>query len=433
MTSEPRPLAVVYSINPPFSTVMIRSLKILLLAMLPQIAGAGIEDKGKILALINGIPVYEGDAFFLEELNKLDEHGRSEYVKMNMDPIVEQELLYQEAMARDIKNTEEYRRRLKNEEKRTVNRRLNGILWLFEKESERLKRARDPMAVPAVALDPLVTVRWFLDDHTAVADIIKRVRHELLAQHYEREKLKWLIDTITRFPVSINDIAVDDESLSTAAALWGNKKKTEKFKKDEMSPLWELFLKAMDIDPAGVLELEGEALAEFRAKLTTSTMRVGERTYPLTDLPLFANQINRQSTRFIFKYPAIPFQAIKHSVFYNAAMEDGIGESPEQQAMLEHYLIYGPKPRTSRGLSPDRRLAIGSLIHQYANIKQYQVTPQEIMEFYEKNKSKFNPELDNDELHTEIIRHLQRQRARSSRDKLLQELTEKATIEKFHN
>ncbi|MFM1548922.1 MAG: hypothetical protein ACKJSG_05950, partial [Lentisphaeria bacterium] len=84
---------------------MIRSLKILLLAMLPQIADAGIEDKGKILVLINGIPVYEGDAFFLEELNKLDEHGRNEYVKMNMDPIVEQELLYQEAMARDIKNT----------------------------------------------------------------------------------------------------------------------------------------------------------------------------------------------------------------------------------------------------------------------------------------------------------------------------------------
>ncbi|MFM1550093.1 MAG: hypothetical protein ACKJSG_11870, partial [Lentisphaeria bacterium] len=201
----------------------------------------------------------------------------------------------------------------------------------------------------------------------------------------------------------------------------------------EMSPLWELFLKAVDIDPASVLGLEGEALAKFRAKLTTSTMHVGERTYPLSDLPLFAKQINNQSTRFIFKYPTIPFHAIKRSVFYNAAMEDGIGKSPEQQAMLKRYLMYGPKPRTSRGLSPDRRLAIGSLMHQYANIKQYQITPQEITEFYEKNKSKFNPELNDDELHTEIIRHLQRQRARGSRAKLLKELTKKATIEKFHN
>ena len=411
---------------------MIRPLTILLLAMLLPIAAAGVEDKGKLLAIVNGVSVYEADVFFLEELNKLDEHGRNEYVKMNIDPIVEQELLYQEAMERDIKNTEEYRRRAGNEENNTVNRRVNGFIWLFEKENERLKRVRDPMIVPDVAVDPLATVRWFLDDHTPVADIIKRVRHELLAQRYEKERLKWLIDTITRFPVSVNDVVIDEETLRTAAALWGDKK-TEKPKEGEMAPLWELFLKAADIDPAGVLELEGEALAEFRAKLAKSTMRVGERTYPLSDLPLFAKQINRQSTRFIFKYPIIPFQAIKRCVFYNAAMEDGIGESPEQQAMLEHYLTYGPKPRTSRGLSPDRRLAIGTLMHQNANIKQYQITPQEITEFYEKNKSKFNPDLDDDELRQEIVRHLQRQRARGSRAKLLKELTEKATIEIFHN
>lgn len=411
---------------------MIRPLTILLLAMLLPIAADSVEDKGKLLAIINGISVYEADVFFLEELNKLDEHGRNEYVKMNIDPIVEQELLYQEAMARDIKNTEEYRRRLKNEEKNTVNRRLNGIIWLFEKENERLKRARDPMIVPDVAVDPLATVRWFLDDHTPVADIIKRVRRELLVRRYEKERLKWLIDTITRFPVSVNDVVIDEEALRTAAALWGDKK-TEKPKEGEMAPLWELLLKAADIDPAGVLELEGEALAEFRTKLATSTMRVGERTYPLSDLPQFATLINRQSTRSIFTYPIIPFQVIKLCVFYNAAMEDGIGESPEQQAMLEHYLTYGPKPRISRGLSPDRRLAIGTLRHQYADIKQYQITPQEITEFYEKNKSKFNPDLDDDELRQEIIRHLRRQRARGSRAQLLKELTEKATIEIFHN
>jgi hypothetical protein len=411
---------------------MIRPLTILLLAMLLPIAADGVEDKGKLLAIINGISVYEADVFFLEELNKLDEHGRNEYVKMNIDPIVEQELLYQEAMARDIKNTEEYRRRLKNEEKNTVNRRLNGIIWLFEKENERLKRARDPMSVPDVAVAPLATVRWFLDDHTPVADIIKRVRRELLVRRYEKERLKWLIDTITRFPVSVNDVVIDEEALRTAAALWGDKK-TEKPKEGEMAPLWELLLKAADIDPAGVLELEGEALAEFRTKLATSTMRVGERTYPLSDLPQFATLINRQSTRSIFTYPIIPFQVIKLCVFYNAAMEDGIGESPEQQAMLEHYLTYGPKPRISRGLSPDRRLAIGTLRHQYADIKQYQITPQEITEFYEKNKSKFNPDLDDDELRQEIIRHLRRQRARGSRAQLLKELTEKATIEIFHN
>jgi len=400
--------------------------------MLLPIAADGVEDKGKLLAIINGISVYEADVFFLEELNKLDEHGRNEYVKMNIDPIVEQELLYQEAMARDIKNTEEYRRRLKNEEKNTVNRRLNGIIWLFEKENERLKRARDPMIVPDVAVDPLATVRWFLDDHTPVADIIKRVRRELLVRRYEKERLKWLIDTITRFPVSVNDVVIDEEALRTAAALWGDKK-TEKPKEGEMAPLWELLLKAADIDPAGVLELEGEALAEFRTKLATSTMRVGERTYPLSDLPQFATLINRQSTRSIFTYPIIPFQVIKLCVFYNAAMEDGIGESPEQQAMLEHYLTYGPKPRISRGLSPDRRLAIGTLRHQYADIKQYQITPQEITEFYEKNKSKFNPDLDDDELRQELISHLQQQRARGSRAQLLKELTEKATIEIFHN
>jgi len=400
--------------------------------MLLPIAADSVEDKGKLLAIINGISVYEADVFFLEELNKLDEHGRNEYVKMNIDPIVEQELLYQEAMARDIKNTEEYRRRLKNEEKNTVNRRLNGIIWLFEKENERLKRARDPMIVPDVAVDPLATVRWFLDDHTPVADIIKRVRRELLVRRYEKERLKWLIDTITRFPVSVNDVVIDEEALRTAAALWGDKK-TEKPKEGEMAPLWELLLKAADIDPAGVLELEGEALAEFRTKLATSTMRVGERTYPLSDLPQFATLINRQSTRSIFTYPIIPFQVIKLCVFYNAAMEDGIGESPEQQAMLEHYLTYGPKPRISRGLSPDRRLAIGTLRHQYADIKQYQITPQEITEFYEKNKSKFNPDLDDDELRQELISHLQQQRARGSRAQLLKELTEKATIEIFHN
>ena len=432
--SEPQPLAVVYFTNPPFSTVMtmIRPLTILLLAMLLPIAAAGVEDKGKLLAIVNGVSVYEADVFFLEELNKLDEHGRNEYVKMNIDPIVEQELLYQEAMERDIKNTEEYRRRAGNEENNTVNRRVNGIIWLFEKENERLKRVRDPMIVPDVAVDPLATVRWFLDDHTPVADIIKRVRHELLAQRYEKERLKWLIDTITRFPVSVNDVVIDEEILRTAAALWGDKK-TEKPKEGEMAPLWELFLKAADIDPAGVLELEGEALAEFRTKLAKSTMRVGERTYPLSDLTQFAVLINRQSTRFIFKYPIIPFQAIKRSVFYNAAMEDGIGESPEQQAMLEHYLTYGPKPRTSRGLSPDRRLAIGTLMHQNANIKQYQITLQEITEFYEKNKAKFNPDLDDDELRQKIVRHLQRQRARGSRAKLLKELTKKSTIEIFHN
>jgi hypothetical protein len=411
---------------------MIRPLTILLLAMLLPIAADGVEDKGKLLAIINGISVYEADVFFLEELNKLDEHGRNEYVKMNIDPIVEQELLYQEAMARDIKNTEEYRRRLKNEEKNTVNRRLNGIIWLFEKENERLKRARDPMSVPDVAVAPLATVRWFLDDHTPVADIIKRVRRELLVRRYEKERLKWLIDTITRFPVSVNDVVIDEEALRTAAALWGDKK-TEKPKEGEMAPLWELLLKAADIDPAGVLELEGEALAEFRTKLATSTMRVGERTYPLSDLPQFATLINRQSTRSIFTYPIIPFQVIKLCVFYNAAMEDGIGESPEQQARLEHYLTYGPKPRISRGLSPDRRLAIGTLRHQDADIKQYQITPQAITEFYEKNKSKFNPDLDDDELRQEIIRHLRRQRARGSRAQLLKELTEKATIEIFHN
>ncbi len=411
---------------------MIRPLTILLLAMLLPIAAAGVEDKGKLLAIVNGVSVYEADVFFLEELNKLDEHGRNEYVKMNIDPIVEQELLYQEAMERDIKNTEEYRRRAGNEENNTVNRRVNGIIWLFEKENERLKRVRDPMIVPDVAVDPLATVRWFLDDHTPVADIIKRVRHELLAQRYEKERLKWLIDTITRFPVSVNDVVIDEEILRTAAALWGDKK-TEKPKEGEMAPLWELFLKAADIDPAGVLELEGEALAEFRTKLAKSTMRVGERTYPLSDLTQFAVLINRQSTRFIFKYPIIPFQAIKRSVFYNAAMEDGIGESPEQQAMLEHYLTYGPKPRTSRGLSPDRRLAIGTLMHQNANIKQYQITLQEITEFYEKNKAKFNPDLDDDELRQKIVRHLQRQRARGSRAKLLKELTKKSTIEIFHN
>ena len=411
---------------------MIRPLTILLLAMLLPIAAAGVEDKGKLLAIVNGVSVYEADVFFLDELNKLDEHGRNVYVKMNMDPIVEQELLYQEAMERDIKNTEEYRRRAGNEENNTVNRRVNGIIWLFEKENERLKRVRDPMIVPDVAVDPLATVRWFLDDHTPVADIIKRVRHELLAQRYEKERLKWLIDTITRFPVSVNDVVIDKETLRTAAALWGDKK-TEKPKEGEMAPLWELFLKAADIDPAGVLELEGEALAEFRTKLAKSTMRVGERTYPLSDLTQFAVLINRQSTRFIFKYPIIPFQAIKRSVFYNAAMEDGIGESPEQQAMLEHYLTYGPKPRTSRGLSPDRRLAIGTLMHQNANIKQYQITLQEITEFYEKNKAKFNPDLDDDELRQKIVRHLQRQRARGSRAKLLKELTKKSTIEIFHN
>jgi len=401
--------------------------------MLLPIADAGVEDKGKLLAIVNGVSVYEADAFFLEELNKLDEHGRNEYVKMNIDPVVEQELLYQEAMVRDVKNTEEYRRRVGNEEKKTVNRRLNGILWLFEKENERLKRVRDPMIVPDVAVDPLATVRWFLDDHTPVADIIKRVRHELLAQRYEKERLKWLIDTITRFPVSVNDVVIDEETLRTAAAFWGDKKKTEKLKEGEMAPLWELFLKAADIDPAGVLELEGEALAEFRTKLAASTMRVGERTYPLPDLPQFAAMVNRQSTRFIFKYPVIPFQAIKRSVFYNAAMEDGIGESPEQQAMLEHYLTHGPKTRTARGLSPDRRLAIGALIHQYSDIKQYQITPQEITEFYEKNKSKLNPGLNDDELRQEIVRHLQRQKAQGSRAKLLKELTQKANIEIFHN
>ena len=411
---------------------MIRPLTILLLAMLLPIAADGVEDKGKLLAIINGISVYEADVFFLEELNKLDEHGRNEYVKMNIDPIVEQELLYQEAMARDIKNTEEYRRRLKNEEKNTVNRRLNGIIWLFEKENERLKRARDPMSVPDVAVAPLATVRWFLDDHTPVADIIKRVRRELLVRRYEKERLQWLIDTITRFPVSVNDVVIDEEALRTAAALWGDKK-TEKPKEGEMAPLWELLLKAADIDPAGVLELEGEALAEFRTKLATSTMRVGERTYPLSDLPQFATLINRQSTRSIFTYPIIPFQVIKLCVFYNAAMEDGIGESPEQQARLEHYLTYGPKPRISRGLSPDRRLAIGTLRHQDADIKQYQITPQAITEFYEKNKSKFNPDLDDDELRQELISHLQQQRARGSRAQLLKELTEKATIEIFHN
>jgi len=413
--------------------IMIRPLTILLLAMLLPIAAAGVEDKGKVLAIVNGVSVYEADVFFLEELNKLDEHGRNEYVKMNIDPIVEQELLYQEAVARDVKNTEEYRRRAGNEENNTVNRRVNGIIWLFEKENERLKRVRDPMIVPDAAVDPLVTVRWFLDDHTPVDDIIKRVRHELLAQRYGKERLKWLIDTITRFPVSVNDVVIDEETLRTAAALWGDKKKTEKLKDGEMAPLWELFLKAADIDPAGVLELEGEALAEFRTKLATSTMRVGERTYPLSDLPQFAAMINRRPTGFIFKYPIIPFQAINRSVFYNAAMEDGIGESPEQQAMIEHYLTYGPKARTARGLSPDRRLAIGTLMHQYTDIKQYQITPQEITNFYEKNKSKFKPDLDDDELRQEIVGHLQRKKVRGSRAKLLKELTEKATIEIFHN
>jgi len=412
---------------------MIRPLTILLLAMLFPIAASGVEDKGKLLAIVNGVSVYEADVFFLEELNKLDEHGRNEYVKMNIDPIVEQELLYQEAMARDVKNTEEYRRRAGNEENNTVNRRVNGIIWLFEKENERLKRVRDPMIVPDAAVDPLATVRWFLDDHTPIDDIIKRVRHELLAQRYEKERLKWLIDTITRFPVSVNDVVIDEETLRTAAAFWGDKKRMEKLKEGEMAPLWELFLKAADIDPAAVLELEGEALAKFRAKLATSTMRVGERTYPLTDLPPFPALINTQPTKFIFKYPTIPFHAIKRSVFYNAAMEDGIAESPEQQAMLEHYLKYGPKPRTARGLSPDRRLVIGTLLQQYTDMKQYQITPQEITEFYEKNKSKFNPDLDDDELRQEIVGHLQQQRARAARAKLLEELTEKATIEIFHN
>ena len=412
---------------------MIRPLAILLLAMLLPIAADGVEDKGKLLAIINGVSVYEADAFFLEKLNKLDEHGRNEYVRMNLDPIVEQELLYQEAMARDVENTEEYRRRAGNQENNTVNRRTNGIIWLFEKESEILKRARDPMNVPDFAVDPLVTVRWFLDDHTPIADLIKRVRHELLAQRYEKERLKWLTDTITRFPVSINGVVIGEEPLRTAAALWGDKKKVEKLKKGEMAPLWELFLKAADIDPAGVLELEGEALTEFRAKLAASTMRVGERTYPLPDLPQFAAVINRPSTRFIFKYPIIPFQAIKSSVFYNAAMEDGIGESPEQQAILEHYLAYGPKPGTARGLSPDRRVAIGTLMQQYTDLKRYQITPQEITDFYEQNKSKFDPELNDDELRQEIVVYLQRQRARGARDRLLEELTEKATIEIFHN
>jgi len=189
----------------------------LCMALVP-IAGAQADaGKGKILAKINGVPIYQLEVYNPADYKDTPEGKAKQSQQLLLDWAIDQELLYQEAQKAGLDQDPAYVQSVKRQASDVTLRKLQVLGNFLVQNDDSLKKAADVKAITDKEIEQ------FYEDNKekhfenwSKKQAIRMIPRQLAQNKRQTAYLEWLKELVTTVPVSINGKDIPDEMLQQA-------------------------------------------------------------------------------------------------------------------------------------------------------------------------------------------------------------------------
>lgn len=410
-------------------------------ATMPFATASGTkEDKGKVVAKVNGAEIYERDLYSAAQLESMPGESRNKFLQQTLDQAIENELLYQEAKKKGLDKDPKYLESLERQKKMTAQRKVQMLASYYEQSIESLKTARDREAITEEEIYAYYEENKARYKRRSEERAKQIIRSQLVSIKYREAYGKWLQDIVGRCQVEINGTAIPDGVMLQAVKDNFNaaQRNTRPDQDGAVDPLWQAVADAAGVD---LLEATKEPpnLGEpnpFKEKLSSLTFKIGETEVNWSEVYQLDALLNTPSTAHYMAGPEV-FYVLKTYIVAEEAKKSGIEEDPDYKKRLTRSVMDPIMSNMSSSADAEKRLLIKHL-NQDAGLydtSKHEVTPAEIDDYYAKNGHQYarlekRPN-GKDRVRKVIERTLKSQKAKGERKAYIQNLREAGEVERI--
>ncbi len=388
--------------------------------------------KEKLLATVNGVPIYEKDIFGIGGMPPAAFHpeaGGKDYTQDMLKRAIDQEILYQEAKSMELDKDPEYQEqinRMRQYEKQYETQRLANLL-----ETKKMSELREKANYTPSEEEINNYYETNKDRFSKLPEdqAKSRISQILISQKAGEEYQKWLKGVFAKAAIKVNGQAISSETLNSciesdliSTPMFGSpmaprsEKPSNSFFETVKSMVIEQSAKEKEVEKS---ELEKDQ-AKVKELFLSAKMSINDKTILLGDYP-------QLQTLFV-QNPQGPPMPVYYPALLMIAKEELLSQEAKSEKLGEGATFPGSPYPVMGGLNQDRMMLIRRLEEKKGFYAQpTSITDEEIAQYYEENKARWE-KMGFEKAKMRIRNILTSQKAQEKREKFLEELRAKADV-----
>lgn len=374
------------------------------------------QAAGKILATVNGVEIRDGIIQMTQQLEQMTDEQRKQYTDNIVAIAINQELLYQAAVAKELDKDPGYLVELENKRMIQQNRENAMFVNLYEQSIPELSTDGDEISTEEIETEYQKHKKSLAPRSREQAEPI--IRDMLASMQRQVVYPDWVTSVVTKNRVKVNGKPLD-AALFADAIKYNLGSETGPQKKETLLALSSAIIQLAGLQLPGDLTARDAAdTAAFCEGLASVTLSIGPTELKLGDVPFLDSALINPHQLGIFFLSLVKSHSVR-----NQAMSKGFDNTPEykdKMAMIANQTIGSLEQRVLARFFLERSV---------------EITDAEIDEFYEEygDRDQFyrlSLQPNSDELVRErIAMTLRHKKIQETRMDVLKELRAAATIE----
>ena len=330
------------------------------------------EDRGKILAMVGEVKLYENEVIDNPDvLVSMPDPERKAYCQRLLDRAIEAEVLYQSARQEGLHEDESFRRRLANARAAREQRYLQMLVSKYEGQQAELVAARNKSSISDGEVAAYYEANQDKYRGRPKLSALKVIRIQLATARANAVYRAWLKNAIADVTVRIDGDELPVAAISECIDRFHGGT-TNGNANTSVDPLWQVILDAADLKlPPALCQFDAAAAEPYIERLGSLELQVGDKVFQFRDFSQFDLMARNISTGCP---GSAMFNTIKTLILAEKARQANVGY----------------EDRDVQG-DPERALLTWILFEQ-ANLldpASYEITEEEIQVYRTEHSSRF--------------------------------------------
>ena len=333
------------------------------------------EDRGRLLATVNGVEIYESDVIGnLAGSAGIPEEQREQYIEQALKQAIDNELLYQEGVKEGLDKDPTFLEQLETQKRMAVYREVEALASFYEQSIEELRAARDRDAISDEECEDYYAENQARYKGRSKDRALRIIRSQLANNRYRGVYAEFYIGLVKETTCSVGGQSIPPDALLESAERSLN---MSQIRSSDADPFWVAVLDAAGVDlPEPTTSAPGEIDEELKETLSNITVKIGEDEVTLGDThqidSLVASVQNGTlgpEQFYLFK----PYIVVQKAVREGADKDPAFLKEKKQMSILTGAGL-------GSGMGYDKRLLVNVVVQKqgFYNIDTYEVTDEEI-------------------------------------------------------
>ncbi len=378
------------------------------------------EDRGKILAMVGEVKLYENEVIDNPDvLVSMPDPERKAYCQRLLDRAIEAEVLYQSARQEGLHEDESFRRRLANARAAREQRYLQMLVSKYEGQQAELVAARNKSSISDGEVAAYYEANQDKYRGRPKLSALKVIRIQLATARANAVYRAWLKNAIADVTVRIDGDELPVAAISECIDRFHGGT-TNGNANTSVDPLWQLILDAADLKlPPALCQFDAAAAEPYIERLGSLELQVGDKVFQFRDFSQFDLMARNISTGCP---GSAMFNTIKTLILAEKARQANVGyEDRDVQ------------------VDPERALLTWILFEQ-ANLldpASYEITEEEIQVYRTEHSSRFERiqkiQGGEDRVNALIVRMLKSEKIKVARNQYVRGLRDKFDVKIYED